>query len=75
MKLIEYNKQHFTKVCKTVVYNDLLYSKLQEDEMRDAILQGTITKEDCQSKELYEFLKLLKVESPILETKQFQPIN
>ena len=67
-KLIEYNKEHFSKLCWTKVYQDLIYNKLAENEIRDAILNRIISRDDFQSDKVYEFLKLLKLQSLIIET-------
>ena len=60
-KLMEYNKEHFSKAYQTKVYQDLIYNKLTENETSNIILNGIISRDDCQSNEVYEFLKLLKL--------------
>ena len=46
------------------MYKDKIYDKLQQTEVRNAILDGTLDLNDCDSENVYKFLALLK-----------QPIN
>ena len=57
--IIEYNKQHFQKVHNTEVYQDKIYNKLYEDQTQNKILNSTLEHSNCNSKNVYEFLKLL----------------
>ena len=59
-KLMKFNENHYKKVMSTEAYKDKIYPKLQEDETRNKILNGTLKENECDSKEAYEFLKLLK---------------
>ena len=34
-KLINYSKKYYTKVFETLIYQDKIYEKLQEDTIRD----------------------------------------
>ena len=40
--------------------------KLKDDEVRDKILQGNVNREDCNSNNVHEFLKLLKRSNEVL---------
>ena len=55
-----HNTTHFQEAHQTEVYNDKIYHKLQEDDTRDKILDGRLREEDCDSKDVFEFLSLLK---------------
>ena len=44
---MEHNKEYFSKACQNKVYQDPIYNKLTEDEIRDAILNRTLSREDC----------------------------
>ena len=57
------------------MHQDPIYNKLTEDEIRDTILNGTLSREDYQSDKVHEFFKLLKLQSIIIEIKQFEPIS
>ena len=46
-RLMEHNKEYFSKTCQNKVYQDPIYNKLTEDEIRDAILNRTLSREDC----------------------------
>ena len=45
----------------TVVYNDKIYLQLEDDKVRDKILQGGLYREDCDNPNVFEFLSLLKL--------------
>ena len=72
--MINYNKVHFAKVHKSNVYKDKIYPLLQHDYMRDKILKGRLVEEDCDNKEVYEFLQLLKNPSQSMKPV-FEPIT
>ena len=57
---IQYNAKHFANTYKSKVWEDKIYLKLQEDEMRNKILAGRLVQEDCNNEDVFEFLKLLK---------------
>ena len=42
------------------MYQDRIYPKLQQDETRNAILDETLGRENCDNEDVYQFLKLLK---------------
>ena len=44
--LISQNKKHHTKVINTKAYQDKVYDKLLEDDMRNRILKGTLKQEE-----------------------------
>ena len=59
-EIINQNKNHLTKAHDSDIYNDKIHHSLKDDNVRDKILKGEITREDCDSNNIYEFLKLLK---------------
>ena len=44
-KLIEYNRKHYRKVMQMLIFNDKIYEKLQQDSIRNQILQGILNKD------------------------------
>ena len=46
---------HGSNMCK-----DKIYPLLQQDSVRNKILCGRLVESDCENKEVFEFLKLLK---------------
>ena len=54
------NIKYLTKAHQTEVHVDKMCYKLKEDEVRDKTLKRGIAREDCNSNDVYEFLKLLK---------------
>ena len=37
-KIIEYNAKHFTKAYQTIAYQDKIFTQLNDDKIRDKIL-------------------------------------
>ena len=58
--IMKYNKAHFKKACESKVYQDKIYFRLQDDEIRDKMLIERLAQEECNNEEVYDFLKLLK---------------
>ena len=58
--IFDYNTIHFKEAHETKVYQDKIYKQLQENEIRDKILDGRIREKDCDNKEVFQFLSLLK---------------
>ena len=71
--LAEYNKQHYKKVLSEKIYHNKVYKEIVNDQFRDKVLNGTVTREDCDSGKVYNFLKLLK-SIPRAES-YFEPIT
>ena len=67
--IINYNKQFFTEPTNTKVYNDKIYDKLSQIDIRDKVVNGNIRKNECDSKEMYEFLKILRKPNEGLEKR------
>ena len=54
-KIGAHNKKHLIKAYQSEVYLDRMYLKLREDEVRDKTLQGQVSSEECDSKNLPAF--------------------
>ena len=44
---------------KIKAYEDKIYKRLLNNEVRDKIIKGELISDECTNKEVYEFLKLL----------------
>ena len=60
-EIITYNEQHLKQAHSSIMYQDKIYKRLRENEIRDKILDGRLRRQDCDDDRVYEFLKLLKV--------------
>ena len=58
--IAEHNKQHFKQAYSSKAYKDRIYNGLQCDNIRDKILRGELEIEDCDDRDVYSFLTLLK---------------
>ena len=58
--LLHYNYKHFSKAKMSDTFKDKINRKMYDDSVRDKILNGIVDQEDVDSKDLAEFLKLLK---------------
>jgi len=58
--IFSHNLNHFKKNHNTIAYKDKIYSKLQDDKVKDKILNGQLRKEDYDHEDIYNFLKLMK---------------
>ena len=58
--IMEYNIQLYQQVHETKVYQDKIYSQLQEGLIRDKILIGELRRLEYDSQNVFKFLKLLK---------------
>ena len=59
--IINYNKKYLTKANQSEAYLDRIYHRLKNDEIRDRILQGQVSREECDSDKVHKFLKILKI--------------
>ena len=57
--LINHNRNHFRQALSTIAYKDKIYTKLEQDGMRNKILSGDLDIEDCSFDDVYKFLQLL----------------
>ena len=73
--MIKYNRNHFKKVHQTKVYQDLIYRKIEEDDMWDKILRGDLLSEEYKSNEVYQFLSLLQTKDGEVTRNYFELIN
>ena len=58
--IADYNTTHYSQALNTPMHQDRIYPKLQQDETRNTILDGTLGRENCDNEDIYQFLKLLK---------------
>ena len=58
------------------MYKDKIYKQLQDNYIRDKILNRELERQDCDDEAVYHFLKLLK-QPEYLKNKiqQFNPIS
>ena len=55
-----HNTNHFKKAHESIAYKDKIYNKLRLNSIRDKILNGTLSEDDCDDERVFRFLKLLK---------------
>ena len=72
--IFEQNRNHFKKAHGTNIFKDKIYATLQQDRMRNKILRWQLREEDCDNKEVFEFLKLLVNQTQSNELA-FKPIT
>ena len=58
--IFEHNTHHYRAACNTQMYKDKIYPKLQHNDVRNAILDGTLSPSQCNNENVYKFLVLLK---------------
>ena len=56
----QHNTSHYQQAMQTPIYQDQIYHKLQDDEVRNDILDGNLQRSQCDDKDVYQFLTLLK---------------
>ena len=57
---MQFNEAHYKKVLETKVFTNKMHNKLQDDNIRDKILWGRISKDDCDNSKVFGFMQLLK---------------
>ena len=58
-EIIKHNTKHFSMAIETKMYQDKIYAKLDDKAIRKKILEGKLKREECDDKEVFEFLQLL----------------
>ena len=58
--IAEYNIGHFRQAFESKAYKDRIYKKLKHDNVRDKILSRELDAEECDYRDIHEFLSLLK---------------
>jgi len=71
----KFNENHFKQAHQSEMYKDKIYAELENNEIRDKILNGQLTREECDSKNVWEFLKLLKQPSGLTNLRQTRHQN
>ena len=59
-KLMEYNKNHFSKAKDSKVCKDKIHESLTNDNVRDKMLRGDLNRDDCAENCVRKFLCLVK---------------
>ena len=72
--IINHNLQHYQKAHHTEIYNNKIYSQLEDRAIRNKILIRQLRGSDCDSSNIYQFLSLLKQLEEIRGRDHFQPI-
>ena len=55
------------------IYQDKIYKSIDDDRVRNRILKGEFSREECNSDEVYKFLRLLH--NPLFADRYFNPIT
>ena len=74
---MKYNKKHFQKAHEIRIFKDKIYNKLRDNTIRERIIKGQLKREECDNKEVFKFLKLLKLPRELynLRNNSFTPIT
>ena len=59
-KIMTFNRNHFKKAHSTPIYNDKIYNELRNNSIRDKILNGNLSRDECDNDNVYKFLKLFR---------------
>ena len=59
-EITKHNTKHFSMAIETKMHQDKIHAKLDDKEIRKKILEGKLKREDCDDKDVFEFLQLLK---------------
>jgi len=59
-EIMKHNQNHFKQAFDSKAYIDRIYDKLKHDEVREKIIKGELNENECDYKEVYAFLELLK---------------
>ena len=74
--LIQYKRKHFWKAKNTPVHKDKNTKYLHKDKVRNKILNGTLSRDDIDKKDICDFFKLLRqTRSKPINTTEFNPIT
>ena len=73
--IMEYNREYFQQAYQTKVYEDKMLYRLKEDEMGNKTLQEKLEREDCDDKDVFAFLSLLKQLEYQKLKEHFNPIT
>ena len=59
-EIIKHNTTHFSMALQTKMCHDKTCAKLDDKATRKKTLEGKLKRDDCDDKEVFEFLQLLK---------------
>ena len=54
------NEKHFSKVLTSIACVDKMRQNLETNRIRDKVLNGTMSRDDCDNENVFEFWKPLK---------------
>jgi len=60
-EIMKYNTKHFKEAHQSKTFKDKIYAELHNDVIRNNILNGQLTSNQCDYEDVWKFLKLLKV--------------
>ena len=58
--MFHHNTTYYQQAMQTLMCQDKTCNKLQEDEIRNNILDGKLKRNQCDNGDVYQFLTLLK---------------
>ena len=58
---MNYNQNHFKQAHQSEIHNDRIYAKLDNNKIRDKILNSQLMHDQCDNENVFGFLKLLKI--------------
>lgn len=71
---MKHNEAHLKKAQTSMVYNDRIFKALANESIRDRVLKGELTEEECDGKNVHDFLMLVARNECILHEK-YKPIE
>ena len=54
--IIEHNTNHFKKVLNTKAFKDKIHNQLENNKIRDKILEGKLQRKECNNDNTYQLL-------------------
>ena len=72
--LINQNLKHFKKVMLTKAYQDKIYEQLENNEVRDRIINGKLSRDKCDLEDVCEFLFLSQRSNRMVQNNEYQLI-
>ena len=73
-KIINYSRNYYKKAFTSPIYQDKIYEQLNNDLIRNKILNSNLSWDNYDSKEVFEYLQLLK-QPKHMNVIEFQPIT
>jgi len=73
--LIAQNIKYYTKVMEIKLHQDKIYKSLQNNEVRDRILNKDLRREEYEDQDIFNFFTLLKRNKENQISKDYEPIT